>query len=332
MKVSLQEWKEYLSQVPNAHLLQTGEWGELKTRFGWHAEHVIHGNVGAQILYRRLPAGLQVGYIAKGPLGGPVEVLQDELDILSRNNNAIFLKVEPDEWQNDGAAGSKPSGDAWRASRTIQPQRTVVVSLSGSEDDILARMKQKTRYNIHLAEKKGVTVTPDADLASFHNIMQLTGARDQFGVHSQAYYRAAYDLFHPLGQCELFTAWGEGKLLASLMVFARGETAWYMYGASTDVLRNWMPTYLLQWKAMLWAKARGCLNYDLWGIPDVDEDALEENFRQHQSHQGLWGVYRFKRGFGGTVRRSAGAFDRVYRPFVYRAYQQVLKWRGGNEE
>ena len=332
MKVSLQEWNDYLDQYPNAHLLQTGAWGELKSRFGWRAEHVIHGEVGAQVLYRWLPLGLHVGYLAKGPLGGTIDALQGELDTLSHSYNAIFLKVEPDAWQDVAAPGSVLPGKVWQASHPIQPQRTVVVSLRGSEDDLLAKMKQKTRYNIRLAEKRGVTVTPDADLARFHTMMQLTGARDRFGVHAQAYYQAAYDLFHPSGQCELFTAWGEGKALASLMVFARGETAWYMYGASTDELRNWMPTYLLQWRAMLWAKARGCLNYDLWGIPDVDEDALEENFARRQSHQGLWGVYRFKRGFGGNICRSTGAFDRVYKPFAYRAYQQVLKWRGGQEE
>jgi len=207
-----------------------------------------------------------------------------------------------------------------------------MVSLEGSEEEILARMKQKTRYNIRLAVKKGIVVSPDTNLAKFHAMLELTGARDQFGVHSLEYYRAAYDLFHPSGSCELLTAAFEGRPLASLMVFAKGDTAWYMYGASTDEERNRMPTYLLQWQAMLWAKSRGCRQYDLWGIPDLAEGELEERFTQKESHQGLWGVYRFKRGFGGDVLRSIGAVDIVYKPALYRVYQRLLSLRGGSEE
>jgi lipid II:glycine glycyltransferase (peptidoglycan interpeptide bridge formation enzyme) len=105
-----------------------------------------------------------------------------------------------------------------------------------------------------------------------------------------------------------------------------------MYGASTEVERNRMPTYLLQWEAIRWAKAQGCEQYDLWGIPDVDETELEESFAQKQSHEGLWGVYRFKRGFGGKVMRSAGAWDRIYYPAIYNLYSQIMKLRGRQED
>lgn len=332
MKLTLKEWQEYLANYPDAHILQSGEWGELKSKFGWQPIRILSNGVGAQLLFRNLPGGLKIGYIAKGPVGGEINELLEELDRTCRDMNAIFLKYEPDGWQGVDPTSKPANNTSWKVSKPIQPQRTVVVSLEGSEEDILARMKQKTRYNIRLAEKKGVSVSPDTDLAGFHEMMRVTGERDQFGVHSLEYYRAAYDLFHPLGQCELFTAWGEGKSLASLMVFARGTTAWYMYGASTDELRNWMPTYLLQWAAMRWAKEKGCLRYDLWGIPDLDEETLEDNFTQKASHQGLWGVYRFKRGFGGEVLRSQGAYDRVYKPLMYAAYQQAMKLRGGQEE
>jgi lipid II:glycine glycyltransferase (peptidoglycan interpeptide bridge formation enzyme) len=157
-------------------------------------------------------------------------------------------------------------------------------------------MKQKTRYNIRLAQKKGVTVFPTNDLDTFHQLMQVTGQRDAFGVHSLDYYRRAYDLFHPRGECELFLAKLEGEALGGLMVFARGERAWYFYGASSDRRREVMPTYLLQWEAMRWARSRGCTSYDLWGVPDTDEQALEAQFTERAD--GLWGVYRFKRGLG----------------------------------
>ena len=149
--------------------------------------------------------------------------------------------------------------------------------------------------------------------------MQVTGQRDGFGVHSLEYFRRAYDLFQPPGMCALLMAEYDGRPLAGLMVFARGARAWYFYGASNDEERNRMPTYLLQWEAMRWAKARGCSEYDLWGVPDADEAALEAGFTDRSD--GLWGVYRFKRGFGGELKRSAGAWDRPYLPLVYPLYR-----------
>ena len=146
------------------------------------------------------------------------------------------------------------------------------------------------------------------------------------GVHSQAYYRRAYELFHPQGLAELLVAEFEGKPLAALMVFANGERSWYLYGASNDEERNRMPTYLLHWQAIQWARARGCLTYDLWGVPDVEETELEAQFENR--HDGLWGVYRFKRGFGGQVLRAAQAQDRVYLRLLYSLYLR----RMGNDE
>jgi len=121
----------------------------------------------------------------------------------------------------------------------------------------------------------------------------------------------------------------DNRPVAGLMAFANQTTAWYFYGASSDEERNRMPTYLLQYEAMLWAKRKGCQWYDMWGIPDVDETQLENEFLDH--HDGLWGVYRFKRGFGGDVKRSVGAFDFVYQPLLYRAYRWYAGRRGGNE-
>jgi len=183
------------------------------------------------------------------------------------------------------------------------------------------RMKQKTRYNIRLAEKKGVTVRAWDDIESFHKMMLLTGGRDGFGVHSLEYYRHAYELLHPKQMGELLLAEYESKPLAALFIARNGNRAYYLYGASTDEERNRMPTYILQWKAMKWAKARGCEEYDLWGVPDEDESTLEAIFEKR--HDGLWGVYRFKRGFGGELKRAVQAMDRIYNPFLYWAYLRL---------
>jgi lipid II:glycine glycyltransferase (peptidoglycan interpeptide bridge formation enzyme) len=110
------------------------------------------------------------------------------------------------------------------------------------------------------------------------------------------------------------------------MVFSHGKRAWYVYGASNDEERNRMPTYLLQWEAMRWAKMRGCSEYDLWGVPDDEEGTLEAGFESRSD--GLWGVYRFKRGFGGTLRRAAQARDRVYQPLLYKLYESIKGRRG----
>jgi lipid II:glycine glycyltransferase (peptidoglycan interpeptide bridge formation enzyme) len=184
-------------------------------------------------------------------------------------------------------------------------------------------MKPKTRYNIRLAQKKEVIVRPSSDVDAFYRMMTVTGARDGFGIHSLAYYQKAFLLFHPGGSCELLQAEYAGQPLAALMVFAQGGRAWYFYGASTDQERSRMPTYLLQWEAMLWAKSKGCTRYDLWGVPDHDEDYLENHFNDRQD--GLWGVYRFKRGFGGSLVRSAGAFDRVYHKSMYFLYTLYIR-------
>lgn len=321
MIVSLSDWNRFiLSHHPNAHLLQTGEWGELKRGFGWEPVRIVSGDNGVQILFRRLPLGFTIGYIPKANVAAS---LWNEIDSVCKQNRAIFLKLEPDQWE-----GAQPitNYQLLLSPHNIQPPRTLIVDLRGSEEEILARMKQKTRYNIRLAEKKGVTVRAWDDLAAFHKMMLLTGGRDGFGVHSLEYYRRAYELLHPKDMCELLVAEYEGNPLAALFVARHGNRACYLYGASTDEERNRMPTYLLQWEAMKWAKARGCEEYDLWGVPDEDEATLEANFESRRD--GLWGVYRFKRGFGGQLKRAAQAMDRVYNPLLYWAYLRFI----GNRE
>lgn len=316
--VSLSDWNQFLAQHPNSHLLQTAEWGELKSAFGWKAVRMITNNTGVQILFRKLPLGFTIGYIPKANFEGS---LWKEIDSVSKHNRTIFLKWEPDFWDDSPLPVGQRLG--MRVSpHNIQPPRTSIVDIKDSEEEILARMKQKTRYNIRLAEKKGVTVRAWDNIESFHKMMLITGGRDNFGVHSLEYYRRAYELLQPKGMGDLLVAEYDGKPLAALFVSRNGNRAYYLYGASTDEERNRMPTYLLQWKAMKWAKARGCEEYDLWGVPDEDETMLETNFETR--HDGLWGVYRFKRGFGGELKRAVQALDRVYNPLLYWAYLRFI--------
>ena len=360
------EWDNFLSQYPDAHLMQTSQWGDFKSYFGWEVVRVTTDEVpgtylGAQILLKRLPLGYRIAYIPKGP---PVkrdeninlsvwEPLWHSIDKICKQRNVIFLKVEADLLERPSVVGRDepvtqpitkflsenlennenhhvafgktiPIGFI-EGDHNIQPRRTILVSLNGDEERILSRMKQKTRYNIRLALKKGVVVKRLTDLNLFYNLAEVTSTRDDFPIHSRAYYQKAYEIFHPRGMCEMFLADYQGEPLAALVVFAKGKRAWYFYGASSNMHRERMPTYLLQWEAMRWAKSIGCTEYDLWGVPDEDESELEKNFTSRTDN--LWGVYRFKRGFGGKVYRAVPSWDRIYKPFLYNIYKFLYSRR-----
>lgn len=336
MPLDAAAWDSFISAQPRPHLLQTAAWGLLKTGFGWQPAAVRAGAAGALVFFRPLPLGQSLAYVPRGPLvdwqdPNESQALLAALDRTCRARRASFLKLEPDLSDEPSYADLLASLGFRPSPHPVQPRRSLVVDLAGGEADVLARMKQKTRYNIGLATKKGVTARAaeaSADLDRFNALMQTTGARDGFGIHAPAYYRRAYELFHPSGRCELLLAEYQGELLAGVMAFVQGRQAWYLYGASSDHERQRMAPYLAQWAAMRWARAQGATTYDLWGVPDEDEAALEAGFERR--HDGLWGVYRFKRGFGGRLVRSVGAWDRVYNPVFYWAYLAYLKSRGVN--
>ena len=230
------EWESFLARFPNVHILQSAAWGELKAASGWEVHRLQAGDSGAQILFRQMAYGIKFAYIPKGPVGKDWDDLLPEADHLCRKLGARFLKVEPDAWEEDveGASTLNPPVGFRKSGHAIQPARTLVLDLSGSEGDILGKMKQKTRYNIRLAMKKGVIVKPSADLDAFYHLMEVTSQRDRFGVHQPGYYRQTYELFHPKGQCELLIAEFDGEPVAALMVLALGQARvvflWSIFG------------------------------------------------------------------------------------------------------
>jgi lipid II:glycine glycyltransferase (peptidoglycan interpeptide bridge formation enzyme) len=326
-RLSPDAWEAFLALHPDAHLLQSAAWGELKSRFGWDAVHVVEDGAGAQVLFRRLFPGMTLAYVPRGPVGDWLPGLLPALLELCRARGAFALKVEPDTPAGSPLEETLGHHRFRPSCHAIQPRRTLAVDVAGSENEILGRMHAKTRYNIHLSERKGVRVRPWDDVAGFHRLLQVTSERDAFGVHAESYYRRAYQAFHARGECELLVAEVEGRPLAALMVFARGRASWYLYGASSGEERQRMPTYLLQWEAMRWARRRGCTSYDLWGVPDEDEAVLEAGFSRRRD--GLWGVYRFKRGFGGRLTRTTGAWDRPLRPLLYPLYLLAARYVQG---
>lgn len=334
LKIEDQErWNAFLLEK-GGHLLQSYEWGEFKSRLGWRASRVAleeGGKIiaGAQVLVRNLPLG-SLAYVPRGPVVDSQESLHElmaQLHLLARQEGSVFLRLEPD-WEG-GERGRLLEREGFhRATESIQPQSTLAVDIEGDLESILNQMKPKTRYNLRLAERKGVVVREgkEEDLGAFYELLRITGRRDRFFVHSDRYYLEAWRTFVPQGMGRLFLAFYGDQMLAGLMAFAFGHRAYYLYGASSDEHRSLMPNYLVQWEAIRWAKERGCLVYDLWGIPDeVGENGEPSDFAKRKG--GLWGVYRFKRGFGGRVVRTVGAFDYVYSPPLYRLLMQVEKVR-----
>ncbi len=320
------EWDQWLEKHDSPHLLQTSGWGELKSKFGWVAVRLANDAIGAQILFRKLPLGFSFGYIPKGPVNLGADEYQErrfwqEVDAACHKQRAAFLKVESDGWVGEENSTETLRQGFRMSNQHVQPHSTLVIDLQGCEDDVFNRMKPKTRYNIRLSGRKEVSVRASNDIGNFHALMSVTSRRETFHVHSLAYYQKAYEIFHPQGQCELFISEYQGQTLAALMVFACRKTGYYFYGASGDGERNRKPTYPLQWEAIRWAQRVGCKEYDMWGIPDDARETPDEEDAERED--GLWGVYRFKRGFGGVLKHALPAMDRIYLPALYKIYQ----WR-----
>lgn len=310
------------------------------------------------VLRRGFAARLSILYAPKGPLldwaNEPLRnrVLND-LQALAKKEGAIFLKIDPDVVLGTGVPNSAEDmtdhgGKAvmtvlqrrgWKASSDqIQFKNTVLIDLSPSEEELLACMKQKTRYNIRLAEKKGVKLrigtSDDFDL--LYKMYAETSVRDGFVIRDEEYYKTVWQLFianaqplaassqapttprgaslrHTIPHAEPIIAEVDREPVAAIFVFYFAGRAYYVYGMSRDVHREKMPTYLLQWEAMKRAKSIGCTVYDLWGAPDVFDES-----------DSMWGVYRFKEGLGGNVVRTLGAWDFAPNPFWYKLYSETI--------
>lgn len=284
----------------------------------------------------------------------------DDLQRLARQQGAIFLKLDPDVVLGTGvpdAADSitEPGGEAvradfsqrgWRYSQDqIQFRNTVMLNVSPSEEEMLACMKQKTRYNVRLAAKKGVflRVGTKEDFPMLYQMYAETAARDGFIIREEHYYQTVWNTFwgsaanqenaatcQPanLPTCQPLIAEVEGQPVAAVFLFAFAGRAYYVYGMSRDIHREMMPTYFLQWEAMKWAKARGCKLYDLWGAPDTFDES-----------DSMWGVFRFKEGLGGQVVRTLGAWDFAPNTLWYALYTEVMpkvldwmRWRAGKRD
>ena len=336
IKPTRERWDMFVASQSRAHFMQLWAWGEQKRAYGWKVDRLALVQdelivAGAQILFRPLPFRIgTMAYLAMGPM-----LLDDNFDDnrdlwraihdVAREHHAAFLKWEPGIYPAEQAPDCTAMG-FHPSLQTVQPPRTIMIDIGSDDDGILSRMNQGTRRKIRQSQKNGIRYYQAAkdDVHKFTDMMAVTGSRNEFGVHEPAYYALAYDLFVP-DYGAIFLAEHEADMLAGIFVFAVGSTAWYVYGASSNVKRNLMASYGVQWDAIRWAKARGCTTYDMWGIPDEEASILEAEFEDRAD--GLWGVYGFKRGWGGQIMRSLGAWDYVYNPLVYKVYDLVLRSR-----
>lgn len=328
------QWDTFVKHQPRAHILQRANWGTLKENYGWDVIRVALADgdtlfAGAQILIRPLPFGIgTMAYLPMGPYAnsdGHLELLWRAIDKRLKEEGCSFLKWEPGIFE-----GGRPDLERWgfrESPQTIQPPNTILLNIGEDEEDILAHMSQNTRRKVRISQRKGIRYfqAEPEQVSIFTDMMNNTGERNEFGVHQPDYYQKAYELFVADGTATLILAEHEGTPLAGIMVFAHGDTAWYLYGASNNEKRNLMASYGVQWEAIKWAKARGIRTYDMWGIPDEDEATLEDEFKER--NDGLWGVYGFKRGWGGEVVRSTGAWDKIYNPIIYTAYWTAAQLR-----
>ncbi|MFW5772329.1 MAG: lipid II:glycine glycyltransferase FemX [Phototrophicaceae bacterium] len=337
-----QQWNAALRQFPQAHVLQTWEWGQFKqATTGWKPTRLLFWQTNsaapiamASVLTRR--AGpLAVMYVPKGPILDYTNTylaaqILHRLEQFAVSQRAIWLKIDPDIVAGTGIPGepdetANPTGSAWTglldirgwrfSGDQVQFRNTVKIDLTASEDTLLAAMSQNTRRKVRAGEKHGLTVRAATldDLPVLYNLYQITGQRDEFLIRPPAYYEKAWRDFMRAGLAHALIAEdATGTPLAHVILFHFGRTCWYFYGASSNEQREKMPNYLLQWQAMRWARSQGYAVYDLWGAPD---DFTETDR--------LWGVYQFKRGFRGTVTRHIGAWDYAPSPLLYRAYVQA---------
>lgn len=339
-----EQWDAFVLEHSRSHFLQISAWGGFKAHFGWIPQRVALSDstgklvAGAQILYRPLPFRLgKLAYIPFGPLvdwdnSSLVKALFKVLDRTARQSGAVFMKLEP------GYAVDVEMLKALRcrlSPQTVQPPRTLVLNIR-NEEAALQAMNQGTRRNIRKSEKFGVQVRQATreDVSSFNQLLQTTSQRQGFGVHVPTYYEGIYDQFVAqstpikanLLMASYVTEEGSVRDLSGVVVFVLGKQAWYLYGASSDEERQRMASFGVQWAAIQWACQQGAKQYDMYGVPDRDPLTLEALFEQE--HEGLWGVYRFKRGWGGQVVRTVGAWDRVYQPPLYWMYRAYLIFRG----
>lgn len=323
-----------LDSLTENPLLQNPFWARHKERFGWQAHSFTCTGAqtfGLLVLSRQIIPGARLAYVPHGPV---IPEPPQAADVLVRLGEALapllpastmLIRWDP-PWCAGGGTNPALEHPQLKKGPDIQPASTVVISLGGAEEELLAAMKAKTRYNIRLSLKKGVRVSEggEAELAAWYELYRETARRDRISLHSFEYYRQLFAAGAAAAGAEkaggprllLLLAHAGEELLAGIIVALHRDTATYLYGASSNRGRNMMPNYALQWRALQLAREAGCRSYDLFGIPPRSDPG-------HPMH----GLYRFKTGFGGRILHRYGCYDLALRRLPAGCYRAAEKLR-----
>ena len=323
-----QAYKEFLEKHERCNFQQSPEWAKVKGN--WINEIVVAEDesgkiIGAvSILIRKIPIFGNIMYSSRGPTCDIHDIsvmkqLTDGIKELSKKYNAIVYKAEPDILSSDEEyrkivtnLGYRIKDNAKNFREEIQPRYVFRLDIKGkTEDEIFKAFHSKTRYNVRLAGRKGVTVKEGnrEDLKDFHRIMIETGKRDGFMIRPLEYFEQMYDALAP-EHMKVLMAYYDGKPISGVIPIMYGNKTWYLYGASSNEHRNLMPNYLLQWEMIKLAISRGDDIYDLRGVSGV----VDENHPQY-------GLYRFKQGFGAEFTEFIGELHMDYSPVRYKLYK-----------
>lgn len=338
---SAEEWNRWLRDAPGGgHVLQSYEWGEFKRTLGWRPVRLVLerdgevAGVGQFLAFSTPGVPGNLLYCTKGPWlpwddAEAVRTFFKGVSTVARRENAHTVKIEPEVEEEQASVKAVLSDIGFTKARyDLQFKTTMIMDLAPDEEEVLAGMKSKTRYNIRLAARKGVAVVEDNSMEAreaFFEMMKITAERDGFFMRPHDYLFSTWQAMYDAGRAHLFFAVHEGEKLAGILVYTFGEKYWYMVGASGNEGRHLMPTYLLQWEVMRWAKQQGITYYDMVAIPNP------KNLNESDS---MYGLYRFKSGFGGRIAEFVGCLDwRVkpvralawyyWEPLYYRAYQKL---------
>lgn len=319
------EFTEFIRKN-NGNFLQTLEWAKVKN--DWKNIFFVIKDKGhivgaGSLLIRKLPVvGKYFMYCPRGPVMDfrNKELLKffvENMKQLAAKYGAVMLKIDPDVHisQKDIVDNLFKAGFSQKPLTLnfegIQPRFVSRLNIEKDLEEVIQGFHHKTRYNIRLAERKGVHIRVGTreDLKRFHEIMEETGLRDKFVIRSLAYFQKMYDALVPPGYMRLYVAEHDGKILSGAITLRFGNKCWYLYGASSNSARNLMPNYLLQWEMIKWAKESGCQIYDFRGISgDLDPS------------NPLYGLFRFKKGFNGEYTEFIGEFDLIFNPVLYKLW------------
>jgi lipid II:glycine glycyltransferase (peptidoglycan interpeptide bridge formation enzyme) len=327
---SRKEWNDFVV-FSDGSILQSYEWGELKARVGWEPIRIAlydGEKIAAcvSVLKKSVPIpGKSFFYAPRGPVcpldnSTLLKEILDAVRIEAKKHKAISLKIDPPVLGGEGVEKVLSSSGFVKKQKQVQPRATFYVDLDQSLDNLIGSFEEKTRYNIRLSERKGVTVRRANDLAgieTYYKIYKETSARDKFLIHPISYYRNIKELLIDKGLASVFLAYYKDEPIAGVFVFSFGNKVWYMYGASSNEARNVMPNHALHWHVVKWAKEAGYKIYDLWGIPSNPKEGHP-----------LWGVYRFKKGFNGKLVKYVGVWDLPFDPISYHVFDKgMIFWK-----